>query len=149
MMWFALLEVSVVPSPSDKRERERVREFSNESIRMRHNCLTINERARRLRRDQTDAERILWARLRDRHLGDAKFRRQHPIGPFIADFCCPQPKLIVEVDGGQHATQGLADQERSRFLGNQGYRVLRFWNHDVLNHTDAVLVRIANCGGVG
>jgi adenine-specific DNA-methyltransferase len=100
-------------------------------------------KARQLRRDQTDAEQTLWARLRDRQLRGAKFRRQHPIGPFIADFCCPEGKVIVELDGGQHAEKVAADQKRCRFLEGQGYRVLRFWNHDVLGNTDAVLERIA------
>jgi adenine-specific DNA-methyltransferase len=90
---------------------------------------------------------VLWARLRDRQLCDAKFRRQHPIGPFVADFCCPKRKLLVELDGGQHAVALTADQKRSRFLENQDYRVLRFWNHDVLNNTDAVLERIAEVLG--
>jgi very-short-patch-repair endonuclease len=110
---------------------------------MESNRLTARQRARQLRRDQTDAEQRLWAKLRDRQLGGAKFRRQHPIGPFVADFCCPQRKLIVELDGGQHAEDVAADQKRSRFLEAQGYRVLRFWNHDVLKGTDAVLERIA------
>jgi very-short-patch-repair endonuclease len=103
----------------------------------------IRIKARQLRRDQTDAEQRLWAKLRDRQLGGAKFRRQHPIGPFVADFCCPQRKLVVELDGGQHAEGVAADQKRSRFLKAQGYRVLRFWNHDVLGNTEAVLERIA------
>ena len=103
----------------------------------------IRVKARELRRDHTDAEQTLWARLRDRQLRGAKFRRQHPIGPFIADFCCPAGKVIVELDGGQHAEEIEADQKRSRFLEAQGYRVLRFWNHDVLKDTNAVLERIA------
>ncbi len=103
----------------------------------------IRVKARQLRRDQTDAEQTLWARLRDRQLRGAKFRRQHPIGPFIADFCCPEGKVIVELDGGQHAEEIEADQKRSRFLEAQGYRVLRFWNHDILKDTNAVLERIA------
>ena len=103
----------------------------------------IRVKARQLRRDQTDAEQTLWARLRDRQLRGAKFRRQHPIGPFIADFCCPEGKVIVELDGGQHAEKVAADQKRSRFLEGQGYQVLRFWNHDVLKDTNAVLERIA------
>ena len=107
----------------------------------------VRQHARRLRRDQTDAEQKLWGRLRDRQLCGAKFRRQHPIGVFIVDFCCPQRKLVVELDGGQHAEPLAADQERSRFLEGQGYRVLRFWNHDVLTHTDAVLERIAEALG--
>jgi very-short-patch-repair endonuclease len=84
------------------------------------------DRSRRLRHDQTDAERKLWGRLRDRQLFGAKFRRQHPIGPFIVDFCCPERLLVVELDGGQHATQEDADRRRSDFLAGLGYRVLRF-----------------------
>jgi very-short-patch-repair endonuclease len=103
----------------------------------------IRVKARQLRRDQTDAEQTLWARLRDRQLCGAKFRRQHPVGPFVADFCCPQRKLVVELDGGQHAEEVAADHKRSRFLEEQGYRVLRFWNHDLLQNTEAVLERIA------
>jgi very-short-patch-repair endonuclease len=110
---------------------------------MEFNRPIARQRARQLRRDQTDAEQALWACLRDRQLCGAKFRRQHPIGPFVADFCCPQGKLIVELDGGQHAARVAADQKRSRFLEEQGYRVLRFWNHDVLKDTVAVLERIA------
>ena len=104
---------------------------------------SIRVKARQLRRDQTDAEQRLWARLRDRQLYGAKFRRHHPIGPFVADFCCAQRKLVVELDGGQHAEEAASDEKRSRFLEVQGYRVLRFWNHDVLKNTDAVLERIA------
>jgi very-short-patch-repair endonuclease len=110
---------------------------------MKFNRPTARQRARQLRRDQTDAEQRLWAKLRDRQLGGAKFRRQHPIGYFVADFCCPQRKLVVELDGGQHAEDVAADQKRSRFLEERGYRVLRFWNHDVLGNTEAVLERIA------
>jgi very-short-patch-repair endonuclease len=101
------------------------------------------DRARQLRRDQTDAEQTLWARLRDRQFCGAKFRRQHPIGPFVTDFCCPKRKLVVELDGGQHAVEIVADEKRSQFLEAQGYRVLRLWNHDVLRNTEAVLERIA------
>jgi adenine-specific DNA-methyltransferase len=103
----------------------------------------IRDKARQLRRNQTDAEQVLWAHLRDRELCGVKFRRQHPIGGFVADFCCPQEKLVVELDGGQHAVEVAADQKRSRFLEEQGYRVLRFWNHEVLTNIDGVLERIA------
>jgi len=121
------------------RERVKVRESPETHVRAK----VLRERARQLRRDQTDAEQALWARLRDRQLCGAKFRRQHPIGPFVADFCCPDGKLIVELDGGQHAQEAAADQKRSRLLETQGYRVLRFWNHDVLGNTAGVLERIA------
>jgi very-short-patch-repair endonuclease len=120
-----------------------VREFSGERRRMKN----IRNKARQLRRDQTDAEQALWGRLRDRQICDAKFRRQHPIGPFVADFCCPQQKLIVELDGGQHAEAIAEDEKRSLFLEAQGYRVVRFWNHEVLTNTDGVLERIAEVLG--
>src|SRR5262245_48292532 len=100
---------------------------------------TSRDRARHLRRDQTDAERKLWARLRDRQLFGAKFRRQHPIGRFVADFCCAERLLVVELDGGQHATQREADRRRSDFFAAKGYRVIRFWDHEVLQEADAVL----------
>ena len=100
-------------------------------------------RARRLRGEITDAEKILWARLRDRQLCGAKFRRQHPIGPFITDFCCLEHALVVELDGGQHAEQMDSDAARSHFLESRGYRVLRFWNNDVLSNCAGVLERIA------
>jgi very-short-patch-repair endonuclease len=98
--------------------------------------------ARNLRRAQTDAERKLWLLLRDRRLAGFKFRRQHPIGSFIVDFCCTEARVIVELDGGQHALSRRADAARSRYLEGQGYRVLRFWNNEVLGTTTGVLERI-------
>lgn len=98
--------------------------------------------ARKLRRQQTDVESKLWMRLRDRQLSGAKFRRQHPIGPYIVDFCCPDRELIVELDGGQHAEQASADQVRTDFLEAAGYRVVRFWNHQALDQMDAILEEI-------
>src|SRR4029079_11738452 len=92
--------------------------------------------ARRLRRDQTDAERVLWFRLRDRRLNGWKFRRQMPVGNYIVDFCCESARLIVELDGGQHAMQSEADRARTADLEKRGYLVLRFWNNDVLRNTD-------------
>src|SRR5712692_4450395 len=99
--------------------------------------------ARDLRQSQTDAERKLWWRLRDRRLTEFKFRRQHPIGPFIADFCCTEAKLVVEIDGGQHTLQRRTDALRTDFLEAQGYRVLRFWDNEILTNIDGVLQRIA------
>jgi lysyl-tRNA synthetase class 2 len=95
----------------------------------------LMERARALRRGQTDAEKKLWSRLRASQLG-AKFRRQHPIGGYIADFCCIEQRLIVELDGGQHFEQRGYDLRRSQALEALGFRVLRFWNDDVLLRTD-------------
>jgi very-short-patch-repair endonuclease len=98
--------------------------------------------ARRLRRDQTDAERVLWFRLRDRRLDGWKFRRQMPIDRYIVDFCCPDARLIVELDGGQHDENRQADAARTEVLSVMGYLVLRFWNNDVLANTDGVLESI-------
>ena len=90
----------------------------------------------------TDAERKLWRHLRGNQLGGAKFRRQHPIPPYIADFCCIDGKLIVELDGSQHTI--AVDQARSHYLESQGWRILRFWDHDALLHTEAVVDAIWN-----
>src|SRR5258707_2000972 len=98
--------------------------------------------ARRLRRDQTDVERKLWFRLRDRRLQGLKFRRQVTIGHYIADFCCESQRLIIELDGGQHAERQHQDAERTAILEAQGYLVLRFWNNDVLQNMDGVLESI-------
>jgi very-short-patch-repair endonuclease len=100
------------------------------------------ERARRLRRDQTDAERKLWLRLRDRRLNGWKFKRQVPIDRYIADFCCPDARLIIELDGGQHSVNVEPDAKRTAFLESCGYLVLRFWNNDVLKNMDGVLTEI-------
>ncbi|MCC8539607.1 endonuclease domain-containing protein [Xanthomonas axonopodis pv. poinsettiicola] len=97
--------------------------------------------ARALRRDMTDAERALWRRLRGNQLKGFKFRRQHPIPPYIADFCCIEAKLIVELDGSQH--QASFDQARTRWLQSKGWIVLRFWNNDVLLSLDAVVEAIS------
>ena len=98
--------------------------------------------ARGMRREMTDAERMLWRVLRSHQLHDVHFRRQHPIGRYIVDFCAPRWKLVVEVDGGQHAQQAVYDAERSAFLEAEGYRVCRFWNHEVLEDVDAVARKI-------
>ena len=103
---------------------------------------TVRERSRRLRRDQTDSEARLWSRLRDRRLAGLKFRRQHAIGQFIVDFCCVEARLVVEVDGGQHMDAETYDTWRTKCLECAGYRVVRFWSHDVLLETDAVVLRI-------
>jgi very-short-patch-repair endonuclease len=102
----------------------------------------LRDTARGLRRSQTDAERKLWDHLRNRQLGGVKFRRQYFIAPFIADFCCPEKWLIIELDGGQHAERVEADQRRTVRLESQGYRVMRFWNHEVLENIEGVLERI-------
>jgi very-short-patch-repair endonuclease len=95
--------------------------------------------ARRLRRNQTDAERVLWFRLRDRRLGGWKFRRQFPIDRFVVDFFCADAHLIIELDGGQHAVRAEADVQRTKILEAMGYLVLRYWNNDVMRNIDGVL----------
>ena len=100
-------------------------------------------RARELRRQGTPAEDVLWEFLRDRRFRGCKFRRQHPLGPFIVDFCCPSRRLIIELDGDIHEEQQEQDAARTRHLEAFGYRVLRFDNLDIANRMDHVLETIA------
>jgi len=100
-------------------------------------------RARVLRRNASDAERVLWRSLREMDL-PVKVRRQHPIGRYIADFAIPARKLVIELDGGQHATMTEADARRTRALNAHGYRVIRFWNNEVLGNLEGVLQVIAS-----
>ena len=102
------------------------------------------QQARALRQASTTAEQLLWRHLRNRQLAGAKFRRQHPLGPYILDFVCLEHGLVVELDGGQHADlQSQAyDAQRTAWLQRQGLRVLRFWNHDVLLQTNEVLAQL-------
>jgi len=97
--------------------------------------------ARRLRRDMTEAERQLWRELRE--LGPPhRFRRQHPIGRYVVDFACPAAKLVIELDGGQHALRAEHDQNRSIEIASRGYSVIRFWNGDVMENIGGVLETI-------
>jgi very-short-patch-repair endonuclease len=100
-----------------------------------------NLKAKELRRAATDAERRLWSLLRDRGLDDYKFRRQHPIGPYVADFACVEMRLIVEADGGQHA-DSLPDERRTAWLNAQGWTVVRFWNDEILKNSAGVYEEI-------
>jgi very-short-patch-repair endonuclease len=95
-------------------------------------------RAKRLRREMTPQEKLLWRQLRDRRLDGFKFRDQQPIGPFIADFVCQKQKLIIEADGSQHA-DSVHDARRDEFLKSKGYRVMRFWNNEITGNLNAVL----------
>jgi len=99
---------------------------------------TAKQRARRLRSSMTEAEQRIWSILRKRQIGGYKFRRQHPLGSFILDFACLEAKLVIEIDGGQHTDQRDYDQQRTDWLESQGYHVMRFWNNEVLNKTEAV-----------
>lgn len=97
---------------------------------------------RELRLQSTDAERLLWRHLRNRNLCGLKFRRQVPLGDYIADFVCMEQRLIIELDGGQHIETATQDKERTFTLERAGFGVLRFWNDDVLMQTEAVLESI-------
>ena len=104
----------------------------------------MQDKVKPLRQTQTDAERRLWRRLRNRSVAGCKFRRQHPVGPYICDFVCIDRQLVIEVDGGQHAIQIEKDEARTTYLESKGFTVMRFWNHEVLTETAAVLERIFN-----
>ena len=97
-----------------------------------------------LRKSLTDAERKLWSSFQNHGLGNFKFRRQEPVGKYIADFVCYEKRLIIELDGGQHAEQQEKDEARTNWLESQGFRVLRLWNNEVLNETEAVVQVILN-----
>ncbi|OKY74976.1 MAG: hypothetical protein BM485_11135 [Desulfobulbaceae bacterium DB1] len=102
----------------------------------------MKNRARNLRKNQTEAEKLLWSSLRNRQIAGCKFRRQWPIGPYIVDFACLSRKLLIELDGGQHSEAIAYDETRTKFLEAQGYRVIRFWNNEMLTEPTAVLQRI-------
>ncbi len=102
----------------------------------------IQQRARELRREMTPAEKTLWNRLRDRQLAGLKFRRQHPLGPFIADFYCAECRLVVEIDGDVHDLQAQHDLARTERFEEYGYQVIRFRNEQVLNDLNGVLTSI-------
>ena len=109
----------------------------------------LTQRARTLRRDMTEAERVLWSRLRNRQLENVKFVKQFPIGPYVADFAARRLRLVIELDGGQH--NEAKDAARTRVIEEHGYRVLRFWNNDVMDNIEGVLdtivqeIKIARC----
>jgi very-short-patch-repair endonuclease len=119
--------MAAAPAPEDSLSRLRER---------------AGVRAAALRHNATDAETLLWYRLRNRQLLGLKFRRQRPIGPYFADFACLEIGLVIELDGGQHVEQVGYDEQRERVMKAAGYQTLRFWNHEVLQQTDAVMERI-------
>ena len=106
---------------------------------------TRTEFARTLRRNETDAEKALWREIRNRNLNGFKFVRQYPIGPYIADFACPEVKLVIEVDGETHGSpdQLARDLRRTRFMESQGWQVIRCYNVEVYRNLDGVLIQIA------
>jgi len=111
---------------------------SDQTRQVRERRTKLTSHARRMRREPTAAELKFWYQVRDRRLEGLKFRRQVPIGPYIADFVCVEHKLVVEIDGGQHAGSET-DARRDTSLSAMGFRVLRFWNADVLGNMDGVI----------
>jgi very-short-patch-repair endonuclease len=103
----------------------------------------VFKHAKELHRNMTPAESRLWARLRAHRMQGVHFRNQHAIGNYVVDFCAPRRKIIIELDGSQHLEQEEYDAERTAFLESKGYRVLRFWNNDVMNDIEGVLQAIA------
>ena len=128
--------VAKKPSPLAGEGAERRRREAGEGVH-----LHIGS-ARKLRSRMTDAERKLWYALRDRRFADVKFRRQVSVGPYIADFLCFASRLVVEVDGGQHA-DSKRDAVRDRWFAENDFRLLRFWNNEVLQNLEGVLTRLA------
>ncbi len=104
--------------------------------------MSLLDKAKALRHNQTDAEQKLWYHLRAHRLMGKKFKRQKPIGNFVVDFVCVEEKLVIELDGGQHADALGYDEARTAFLQSEGYLVLRFWNHEVLGGIDSMLEAI-------
>jgi len=102
--------------------------------------------ARRLRRNMTDAEKIVWGKLRNKQLENQKFRRQHPLGPYVLDLYCPAKRLVIEVDGGQHYTHKgkLRDKKREEYLTKRGLIILRYSDKDILTNLNIVLQDILN-----
>ncbi len=99
-------------------------------------------KARELRDQSTEAETLLWQQLRGRRFQGFKFRRQRALGPYILDFICLEAGLVIEIDGGQHSEQQAYDGQRTALIESQGLTVIRFWNHEVMNQTPAVLEKI-------
>ena len=119
-------------SPQARRWGEIQRQYTQQTL----------QNAQTLRETRTDAEGLLWHYLCDKQLDGYKFRRQQPIGPYIVDFACMPQKLLIELDGGQHAEQHTYDQKRDAFLQEQGYTILRFWNNEVFENCFGVLESI-------
>jgi very-short-patch-repair endonuclease len=108
-------------------------------VRTKYKTLT---RAIRLRAEMTDAEKKLWRHIRARQINGHYFRKQVEIGDYVVDFCCLKSRLVIEVDGGQHDARAAQDEARTRWLNGQGYRVIRFWNNEVLQNIDGVLQEV-------
>lgn len=128
--------------PPPERGRVGGGQTEYEPLRFRELSPVLVQHSRAMRKEPSEAEKKLWYRLRQKQLAGAKFRRQHPIGSCIVDFVCVEHGLIVELDGSQHAEQESYDQRRDAYLRQQGYRISRFWNTDVMRNIEGVLEMI-------
>ena len=99
--------------------------------------------AKDLRKNSTEAEKLVWKHLRAKQFNDLKFRRQQPIGRYIVDFVCFSKRIVIELDGGHHLVEKDKDNERDRWLESQGFRVLRFWNNEVFKNIEGVLLEMS------
>ena len=140
---------TLTPTLSREREREQEGEQKPEFDKSSSDSHSreragVKVRARALQASQTDAEALIWSRLRSRQVGNLKFRRQRPTGPYFADFACMEIGLVIELDGGQHVQEAgnVHDQKRSLAMAALGFQTLHFWNHEVLTETNAVLEKI-------
>ena len=124
--------------------RDGVGQEWNSNMPTRRSTPKILHQAGELRKETTPAEKKLWAYLRLMREDGVRFRRQHAIGIYITDFCAPRKKLIIEVDGSQHMEREAYDKERTKYLESQGYKVIRFWNNDVINNIEGVILVIMN-----
>ncbi len=115
------------------------RGVSSVMMRQKRSSPTVMHQAGELRREMTPAEKTLWAALRRNQLCGVSFRRSHAIGRYVADFCSPRNKLVIELDGEPHRSQQAADAERTEYLEAQGYTVIRFWNSQVIEDLSGVL----------
>ncbi len=113
-------------------------------MRVRHYDPQLKGSARRLRKNQTEAEKLLWSKIRKRQLMGLKFQRQFELGTYIVDFVCRDLKIILELDGGQHNLNQEYDQKRTEYLERLGYKVLRYWNNDVMENIDGILEDIVS-----
>ena len=112
-------------------------------MRFTYNDHSLKERRRNLRKNQTDAEALLWRKLRNKQINRIKFFRQYSVGPYILDFFCSEKRLAIELDGSQHLTNQEYDAERSYYLRSQDIKVLRFWNNEVIQNMEGVLLKIS------
>lgn len=124
--------------------------YNQNMNRITYNKPELKQRRRKFRQDQTDAEKLLWSKIRNRQLNGLKFLRQYSVGDYVLDFYCPKVRLAVELDGSQHIEDKsqIYDEQRTKFLEQKGIQVVRFWNNEVINNLNGVLEKVVEiCAG--